>query len=231
MAKLWDKGFEPDKMIEEYTVGDDRELDMRLARYDVEGSLAHIAMLEKIGLLTAEELSTLTAGLREIAAEILAFQGDMPLEKVKDLFCCETGYQTPKLATRAAVFQGERILLVQEPKGWALPGGWVDMDISVAENTVKEVREEAGLEVRADRLIALLDGERHHTTVYPWKVTIAFVLCTLLGGAFQENLETTASGWFPLDSMPPLDWEKTTREQLELCFRARAAVHWHTLLE
>jgi len=49
-------------MIEEYTVGDDRELDMRLARYDVEGSLAHIAMLEKIGLLTAEELSTLTAG-------------------------------------------------------------------------------------------------------------------------------------------------------------------------
>ena len=230
-GKLWDKGFEPDKMIEEYTVGDDRELDMRLARYDVEGSLAHIAMLEKIGLLTAEELTTLTAGLREIAAEILAFQGDMPLEKVKDLFCCETGYQTPKLATRAAVFQGERILLVQEPKGWALPGGWVDMDISVAENTVKEVREEAGLEVRAARLIALLDGERHHTTVYPWKVTIAFVLCTLVGGAFQENLETTASGWFPLDSMPPLDWEKTTREQLELCFRARAAVHWDTLLE
>ena len=171
------------------------------------------------------------ARIREIAAEILAFQGDMPLEKVKDLFCCETGYQTPKLATRAAVFQGERILLVQEPKGWALPGGWVDMDISVAENTVKEVREEAGLEVRADRLIALLDGERHHTTVYPWKVPIAFVLCTLVGGAFQENLETTASGWFPLDSMPPLDWEKTTREQLELCFRARAAVHWHTLLE
>ena len=48
-TKLWDKGFEPDKMIEEYTVGNDRELDMRLARYDVQGSLAHIAMLETIG--------------------------------------------------------------------------------------------------------------------------------------------------------------------------------------
>ena len=71
-GKHWDKGFEPDTMIEEYTVGQDRELDLRLARYDVEGSLAHIAMLEKIGLLTAEELSTLTAGLREIAAEIEA---------------------------------------------------------------------------------------------------------------------------------------------------------------
>lgn len=70
--KLWDKGFEPDRMIEEYTVGNDRELDMRLARYDVEGSLAHIAMLETIGLLTAPELEQLTAGLREIAAEIEA---------------------------------------------------------------------------------------------------------------------------------------------------------------
>ena len=71
-TKLWDKGFEPDKMIEEYTVGNDRELDMRLARYDVEGSLAHIAMLEKIGLLTSAELEELTAGLKEIAAEIEA---------------------------------------------------------------------------------------------------------------------------------------------------------------
>ncbi len=71
-TKLWDKGFEPDKMIEEYTVGDDRELDMRLAKYDVEGSLAHIAMLEKIGLLTSAELEELTAGLKEIEAEIEA---------------------------------------------------------------------------------------------------------------------------------------------------------------
>ena len=71
-GKLWDKGFEPDTMIEEYTVGQDREIDLRLARYDVEGSLAHIAMLEKIGLLTADELRRLTDGLHEIAAEIEA---------------------------------------------------------------------------------------------------------------------------------------------------------------
>ncbi len=68
--KLWSKGFEPDKMIDEFTVGQDRDLDMRLARYDVEGSIAHIKMLESIGLLTAEELSALTAGLNDIAAMI-----------------------------------------------------------------------------------------------------------------------------------------------------------------
>ena len=77
-TKLWDKGFEPDKMIEEYTVGNDRELDLQLARYDVEGSLAHIAMLEKIGLLTREELESLTAGLQQIAAQIEA--GDFEIE-------------------------------------------------------------------------------------------------------------------------------------------------------
>ncbi|WP_295879672.1 argininosuccinate lyase [uncultured Alistipes sp.] len=71
-GKLWDKGFEPDTHIEAYTVGNDRELDLRLARYDVEGSLAHITMLESIGLLTRDELERLTAGLKEIAAEIEA---------------------------------------------------------------------------------------------------------------------------------------------------------------
>ncbi|MCM1292967.1 MAG: argininosuccinate lyase [Bacteroides sp.] len=65
--QLWNKGFEPDKMIETYTVGRDRELDLMLARYDVEGSLAHIAMLESIGLLTADELRLLTDELKRIA--------------------------------------------------------------------------------------------------------------------------------------------------------------------
>lgn len=68
--KLWDKGFEPDEMIEKFTVGRDRELDLRMARYDVEGSMAHITMLESIGLLTRSELDTLLAALGEIRDQI-----------------------------------------------------------------------------------------------------------------------------------------------------------------
>lgn len=71
MAKqLWNKGFEPDQSIEEYTVGRDRELDLRLARYDVAGSMAHIRMLASIGLLTDEELSLLLPALEDIAASV-----------------------------------------------------------------------------------------------------------------------------------------------------------------
>lgn len=68
--QLWNKGFEPDKMIERFTVGNDRELDLRLARYDVLGSIAHIKMLCKIGLLTEEELSRLVPALEDILHSI-----------------------------------------------------------------------------------------------------------------------------------------------------------------
>ena len=76
--KLWSKGFEPDKLIEEFTVGQDRELDLRLARYDVQGSMAHIRMLESIGLLTADELDVLLKALAEIADQIE--KGDFTIE-------------------------------------------------------------------------------------------------------------------------------------------------------
>ncbi|MBQ6870297.1 MAG: argininosuccinate lyase [Alistipes sp.] len=65
--KLWNKGFEPDKLIEDFTVGADRELDLRLARYDVQGSMAHIRMLESIGLIESAELPVLLAALERIA--------------------------------------------------------------------------------------------------------------------------------------------------------------------
>lgn len=80
MAKqLWNKGFEPDAMIESFTVGQDRELDLRLARYDVLGSLAHIKMLCSIGLLTQEELDLLVPALEDILREIE--QGDFTIEE------------------------------------------------------------------------------------------------------------------------------------------------------
>lgn len=68
--KLWNKGFEPDKLIEDFTVGADRELDLRLARYDVQGSMAHIRMLESIGLIERTELPVLLAALERIAQSI-----------------------------------------------------------------------------------------------------------------------------------------------------------------
>lgn len=82
--KLWNKGFEPDKAIEKFTVGRDRELDLRLARYDVEGSMAHVEMLESIGLITKEELDILLPALQNIADEIKRGEFDIE-EGVEDV--------------------------------------------------------------------------------------------------------------------------------------------------
>ncbi len=170
--------------------------------------------------------------IREISAEMISYKTEIPLDKVKDLFCSETGYQTPKLDTRAAIFQDEKILLVQENNGtWSLPGGWVDVDCSVRENTVKEVKEEAGLDVTADLVIAIQDRDKHNLPVYAYKVCKVFVLCSVIGGSFQENSETRDSGYFSLDELPRLAEEKNTREQIALCFEAYHSSQWKTLFD
>ncbi|WP_455951448.1 NUDIX hydrolase N-terminal domain-containing protein [Eubacterium sp.] len=168
--------------------------------------------------------------LREISAEILAYKTDMTVEKVKDLFCNETGYQTPKVDTRAAVFENGKILLVHEKDGrWSLPGGWCDVDQSVAENTIKETVEEAGLEVKPTKLIAVQDRNKHNTPVYAYGVVKIFVMCTLIGGSFVENIETTETKYFARNEIPEnLANEKVTREQIEMCFDAYNDEHWMT---
>lgn len=170
--------------------------------------------------------------IRDISAEMVSEGASLPLEQVRDLFCGESGYQTPKLDTRAAVIQGDKILLVQERDGrWALPGGWVDEDQSVASNTVKEAMEEAGVQVRPLRLVAVQDRDRHNPTPYIYGVCKIFVLCEALGGGFTPNLETLDSGYFPLDRLPPLAVEKTTAEQIALCFAAHADPNWTVLFD
>ena len=168
--------------------------------------------------------------LREISAEMLAEKTDIPVDKVKDLFCNEKGYQTPKLDTRAAIFKDGKILLVHGNNGtWALPGGWVDVLESVGSNTIKEVKEETGLDVRNQKIIAIQDRNQHNTPSYAYGICKVFVLCELLGGEFKENTETTEIKYFSLDEIPQnLANEKTSMEQIEMCFRALNDSNWQT---
>lgn len=171
--------------------------------------------------------------IREISAEIVSHMSDIPTETVKDLFCSESGYQTPKIDTRAAIFKDGKILLVHESNGtWSLPGGWCDVDISVVENTVKEVKEEAGLDVTAERVIAVQDRAKHNLPLYAYGVCKIFMLCAAQGGSFRENLETTGFDYFSEDDLPLLAGEKNTAEQIRMCFNAyRAGNAWKTLFD
>ncbi|MBQ3575634.1 MAG: NUDIX hydrolase [Clostridia bacterium] len=166
--------------------------------------------------------------IREISAEIMADMTDVPLEKVKGLFCNESGYQTPKIDTRAAVFKDGKILLVRENNGkWSLPGGWCDVNVSVGENAVKEVKEESGIDAVAERIIAVQDRKRHNLPVYAYGICKIFIQCRETGGEFRENIETTECRYFPEGEYPVLATEKNTAAQIDMCFAAyRAGRNW-----
>ena len=165
--------------------------------------------------------------IREISAEMISHQSEIPLEKVKDLFCNETGFQTPKLDTRAAIFDNGKILLVKERnKKWSLPGGWVDVNQSIKSNIIKEVKEEAGLDVKAIKLIALQDRNKHNKPVYAYGICKVFVLCEIIGGCFSPNIETIESKFWGLDEIPILAEEKNNIEQIKMCFAACENEKW-----
>lgn len=169
--------------------------------------------------------------IRDIAAEMIQQKSDIPLEKVKDLFCNEVGYQTPKLDTRGAIFENDKILLVREGETWSMPGGWVDVDMSPAENIIKEVKEEAGLDVIVDAVIAVQDREKHNRPLYAYKICKIFFLCTAVGGEFTTNLETAESRYFAIEELPPLGQDKNTKEQIQMCFDAYYAENWKTVFD
>lgn len=170
--------------------------------------------------------------IREISAEMMAHMSDLPVETVRDIFCNESGYQTPKLDTRTAIFRDGKILLVHEANGkWSLPGGWCDVNVPVGENTVKEVKEESGLDVVPERIIAIQDRAKHNLPAYAYGVCKVFVQCTVIGGHFEQNLETTGYGYFAEDELPPLAEEKSNEEQVKMCFQAYRAERWDTMFE
>ena len=99
------------------------------------------------------------------------------------------------------------------------------------DNTIKEVREEAGLEVEAKRLIAVLDKAKNNPKRSAIRVIKHFVLCRVIGGSFTPNNETLDAQYFALNQLPELAETKATSAQIALCFEANAADKWETVFD
>lgn len=160
--------------------------------------------------------------IRDLSAEIITEHTDLQTDRVIDLFCCEKGYQTPKIDVRAVIIENNRILMVKEQIDgkWSLPGGWAEVNLSLSENIRKEVKEEAGLEVSVNRLIAVLDAGKRNPEPAPYGIYKIMAECRRISGSFTANIETCDCSFFALDSLPELSKGRITREQIELCFQA-----------
>ena len=158
--------------------------------------------------------------LRDISVQIMQeLSGEEPA-KIRELFTNETGYQTPKVDVRAVVFTDNKILLVHEKidNCWSLPGGWADIGYSPSEVAVKETREEAGLEVKPVRLLAVLDKKYHPHPPSPYYTYKIFILCESIGGALQQGMETQDVRFFDRYNLPELSVERNTETQVQLLF-------------
>ena len=144
--------------------------------------------------------------LRALAAEIMAKHTELALPDIEAVFARQSGYATPKLGVRGAVFRDDRLLLVRQTADenrWTLPGGWADVNESPTEAVTREVREESGLEVRAIKLAAVWDRTRHpHGVVQPFNVWRLFLLCETVSGEPQAGPETSEVAFFAEHELP-----------------------------
>lgn len=157
--------------------------------------------------------------LRALSLEIMAEYTEVETGKLAELFAGEHGYATPKVDIRGVVIRNDEILLVREKEDgeWSLPGGWADLLLSPTEIAVKEVREESGYEVKALRLLAVMDNQKHNPPA-PYHVYKMFIQCEITGGRAQEGVETSGVRFFGREELPKLSRSRNTEAQIRLLF-------------
>jgi ADP-ribose pyrophosphatase YjhB (NUDIX family) len=162
--------------------------------------------------------------IRALSVEILNEYTEIDDTVLHNLFANETGYPTPKIDVRAAIFNDvNEILMVKEKldNKWSLPGGWADIELTLSENIIKETLEEAGAEIKLKRVIAIFDRNKHINDDFPYSAYKIFVECDFIRGKFTENLETLEHGFFSPDTLPELSEGRNTEKQIAICFKAR----------
>lgn len=156
-----------------------------------------------------------------IVFELIKTNFQIQAERIPLLMTEKDGYKTPKVDIRAVVFdEKNKILLVKEKADgkWSLPGGWADVGYTPTEIAIKETREEAGIEVDAGRLIAVLDKREHNHPEDLYYIYKIFIECVFVGQAETDFLETDDVDYFGLDELPPLSTPRNTLEQISMMF-------------
>jgi ADP-ribose pyrophosphatase YjhB (NUDIX family) len=164
--------------------------------------------------------------IRQLAARIFAARTDAPVERIEALFAGETGYATPKVDVRAAVFDDDkRFLVVRETSDggrWILPGGRADVNRTAAENVVKEALEESGFDVEPPKLAAVWDRTKQGHTPHVFSCYKFFFVCALIGGRAATSHETSEVGWFHEANIPAdLSLERVLPQQIRRMFAHR----------
>lgn len=158
-----------------------------------------------------------------ITNRMIAQLTDRPLEQITQVLCQDPKrYVTPQVEVRAAVIHDNKILLVQErsDKLWTMPGGYADMGESATESVIKEVREEASLDVTVSRLISLRHKAKGNYRPDVREFYKIYFLCEASESAMPHpGHETMGAAFFSIDDLPPLSRGRTIERDIEDAFR------------
>jgi ADP-ribose pyrophosphatase YjhB (NUDIX family) len=157
--------------------------------------------------------------LQEITAEMIESQSGISTDSVLESFSMQAGYTTPKIDVRGAVVHEGKILLIQERADgkWAMPGGWADLGNAPASVAEREVWEESGFRVKAEKVVAVIDANRIEPMEFYHAYKIIF-LCQLLDGEPRTSHETLAVDFFDPNDLPPLSRYRTNESMLQEVF-------------
>lgn len=158
--------------------------------------------------------------IRAVAADMLADRTGDSAETILGLFSQELAYATPKVDVRGAVFEDGRLLMVKEDLagGWAIPGGWAEVNEPPSRSVEREILEESGFVAKARKLIGVYDRLLHPHTPHPWHSYKMFFLCDKTGGEATTSIETSEVGFFSEGEIADLPLAKVTPGQLAHVF-------------
>ena len=157
--------------------------------------------------------------IQEIYFRLLSGCSDRNVEELKLIFPTARDYPTAKVDIRGIVLNNEhKVLLVKEmaDNKWSLPGGWGDIGYSPKETIVKEFKEETGLDVVADRLLAVFDKKMHPHPPQPFYVYKMVFYCTQLSTEIAKGFDVLDVKYFSLDSLPEMSEDRILKSQVEL---------------
>ena len=157
--------------------------------------------------------------LRQISFSLLNKLSGVSLEQLQCMLPPAVDYPTAKVDIRALVFSADNnLLLVKESMDgkWSLPGGWADVGYSPSEIVIKECKEETGLDVIPQRLLAVFDKKMHAHPPQPYYVYKMVFHCHAVSHQVTKGFDVLDVQYFPLNNLPPLSEDRILNSQIQL---------------
>lgn len=186
--------------------------------------IAQLRSVADIGLLYAKneyDIARYTE-LQHISTQMLNEITGFGEEAISIMFPQAKDYPTAKIDIRGIVLSADnKILLARESADgkWSLPGGWGDIGYSPKETIIKEFKEETGLDVAPERLLAVFDKRMHPHPPQPFYVYKMIFWCKAISSAFNKGFDVLDVQYFDIDQLPELSEDRILKSQIQVLYQ------------